>query len=378
MRRHRFILLLAVIVCTVCARVFPAAVAPDPPKATSAESVQETGQNGEKAAQNGEHAEQNGEKAGPKREKAESAKEQAGRFLRLVRDDAGAPVALEAAVMHFAPADSSRPGPTVDLVAAVHVAEPSYYDELNRLFKTYDAVLYELVAPEGTQIPKGGVEAGSNPVSIVQNAMTNVLKLEFQLKGIDYTRDNFVHADMSPEQFSESMRRRGESMFQLFFRMMGYAMARQADDPSSTGDFRLLLALFDKNRALALKRVLAEQFEDLEGSLTAIDGPEGSTLIAERDKIAMRQLQKQVAAGKKKLAIFYGAGHMWDFEQRLHDELGLVPKSTRWLVAWNLKSVEPGSPAPEKPEGKPQREESPPPVNTGALSEESALPTGAK
>ena len=51
--------------------------------------------------------------------------------------------------------------------------------------------------------------------------MTRLLELEFQLRGIDYTADNLVHADMSPEQFAESMRRRGESMFQLFFRMLG-------------------------------------------------------------------------------------------------------------------------------------------------------------
>jgi hypothetical protein len=139
------------------------------------------------------------------------------------------------------------------------------------------------------------------------------------------------------------MRRRGESVFQVFFRMMGYAMARQGQDPAGSGDFRLLLALFDKNRSLAMKRVLAEQFMDLEGSLTAIDGPQGSTLIAERNKVALDVLRKQIAAGKRKLAIFYGAGHMFDFQRRLGEEFGLVPVSTRWLTAWDLKE-EPAPP----------------------------------
>ena len=281
-----------------------------------------------------------------------------GRFLRLARDDEGSPVALEAAIVHCVPRDCGKTGPTVDLVSAVHVAEKGYYEELNRLFATYDAVLFELVAPEGTQIPQGGVRPTGNPVSMLQNAMTDVMELEFQLEGIDYTADNFVHADMSPEQFAESMRRRGESVFQVFLRMLGYAMARQAQEPGGGGDFRLLLALFDKNRSLAIKRVLAEQFEDLEGSLNAIEGPEGSTLISERNKVALGVLREQIAAGKQKLAIFYGAGHMSDFEQRLGDDFGLTPVSTRWLIAWDLKA-EPTSQRP-KPSGKAPRSTSSP------------------
>lgn len=269
-----------------------------------------------------------------------------GRFLRLARDDEESPVALEAAIVHCVPRDCGKTGPTVDLVSAVHVAEKSYYKELNRLFAGYDAVLFELVAPEGTQIPQGGVRPTGNPVSMVQNAMTDVMELQFQLEGIDYTADNFVHADMSPEQFAESMRRRGESVFQVFLRMLGYAMAKQAQDPGGGGDFRLLLALFDKNRSLAIKRVLAEQFEDLEGSLNAIEGPEGSTLISERNKVALGVLREQIAAGKRKLAIFYGAGHMSDFEQRLGDDFGLAPVSTQWLIAWDLKA-EPRSERPK-------------------------------
>ena len=272
-----------------------------------------------------------------------------GRFLRLTRDDAGSPVALEAAIVHCAPKDGGETGPTVDLVSAVHVAEKRYYQELNRVFADYDAVLFELVAPEGTQIPQGGVRPTGNPVSMLQNAMTDVLKLQFQLEGIDYTADNFVHADMSPDQFADSMRRRGESVFQVFLRMFGYAMARQAQEPGGSGDFRLLLALFDKDRALAIKRVLAEQFEDLEGSLNAIEGPEGSTLISERNKVALGVLREQIAAGKRKLAVFYGAGHMSDFEQRLADDFGLAPVSTRWLTAWDL-TAEPTSATPDRPQ----------------------------
>ncbi len=280
---------------------------------------------------------------------AEPDPEEAGcEFTRLTRTDDGVPVALEAAIVRFASLDREKDSPVVDLVAAVHVAESSYYEQLNHRFKQYDAVLYELVAPEGTVIPKGGGQGSNSPVSLLQTTMTEVLHLEFQLNGIDYTVKNFVHADMTPKQFSESMRERGESAFKMFFRMLGHAMSQQ-DGDSSGNDLRLFFALFEKNRALAMKRVLAEEFQNMEGTLTAINGPDGSTLITERNKVALEVLEKQIAAGHRKLAIFYGAGHMFDFEERLRDDFGLAPLETTWLTAWDLKGEEkPAESSPKK------------------------------
>jgi hypothetical protein len=257
-------------------------------------------------------------------------------YLRVARDEKGQPTALEAAIVRFAPADRSKTAPTVDLVAAVHVAEPSFFDQLNKEFKGYDAVLYELIAPEGAKPPKDGAAASGNPVSAVQNAMTQMLELEFQLKGIDYSAKNFVHADLSPDEFRRSMRDRDESVASIFLRMMGYAMAQEGKQSGGTSDADLLMALFDKNRALALKRVMAEQFEQLGGMLEVLDGPKGSTLISDRNKRALDVLRQQIDGGKKKFAIFYGAGHMPDMEKRLHDDFGLARVETRWLKAWDL------------------------------------------
>ena len=272
------------------------------------------------------------------------------RFLRIVRDRQKVPIRLEAAIVRHVPQDCSRDWPTVDLIGAVHVAEKSYYEELNRQFEKYDVVLYELVAPEGTRVPKGGPTSTSgNPVSMLQTGMTGLLNLEFQLKGIDYTKSNLVHADLSPDEFARTMQKRGESTLQVFLRMMGYAMARQGGKEGGPSDGQLLLALLNKNRALALKRVMAEEFEDMDGQLTAISGPDGSTLITERNKRALEVLAKQIDAGKKRIGIFYGAGHMADMQKRLKDEFGLTPISTRWLPAWNMAS--PAKPAEKKQAG---------------------------
>lgn len=286
-------------------------------------------------------------------EDPESAKPQ---FTRLVRDEDGVPLALEAAIVRYASPDGGGDGPVVDLVSAVHVAESSYFQDLNRRFQGYDVVLYELVAPEGTVVPKGGGKGSGSAVSMLQTTMTQVLELEFQLNDIDYTADNFVHADMTPKQFSESMQRRGETVFKTFFRMLGHAMSQQGSATSGGGDLRLLFALFDKNRAMALKRVLAEEFQDVEGSLAAIDGPDGSTLITERNKVALGVLREQIEAGHKKLAIFYGAGHMFDFEKRLRDDFALAPLQTTWVTAWDLKGADKtGKPARKMNGGKKNR-----------------------
>ena len=80
-----------------------------------------------------------------------------GKYLRIVRDGKDKVVALETAIVSFRPAATGRrapargshpladrgsgPGVQVDLVAAVHVADKSYYQELNKHFAGYNVVL---------------------------------------------------------------------------------------------------------------------------------------------------------------------------------------------------------------------------------------------
>ena len=101
------------------------------------------------------------------------------------------------------------------------------------------------------------------------------------------------------------------------------------------------MALFDRNRALRLKRLMAEQFADLEMAMAALNGPDGSTLVTERNKVALAKLDKQWSQGRKRVAIFYGVGHLPDMAQRLVADFNLHETGQSWLTAWNLA----GSPA---------------------------------
>jgi len=270
----------------------------------------------------------------------EAAKTAAGsgetKFIRVRRTDDNRPTAMQTALVKYV-ADK-RPGVEIDLVGAVHVGDKAYYDDLNKLFEGYDVVLYELVAPEGTRVPKGGRKGPTtHPVGLMQEGMSSILELSHQLACVDYTKENFVHADMSPDDFNKAMENRNESFFQMFMRLMGTGMAQSAGGAEGTSDAALLMALFSKDRAMALKTVVCQQFESMDGALAALDGPGGSAIITERNERCFEVLDKQLEAGKKKIAIFYGAAHLPDMERRLLGDYGFKRSGEQWLTAWQLK-----------------------------------------
>lgn len=262
---------------------------------------------------------------------------EARKYVRVARDSDARPLALETSVVTFIADGGKYKGVTVELVGAVHVADRAYYQQLNKLFTEYDVLLYELVAPEGARIPKGGREKGGSAIGSLQGGMSSLLELHHQLDGIDYTKDNFVHADMTPDEFAKSMRDRGESFLQIFLRALGQGAALQATGKQSVSETDLLLAMLSKDRALRLKRLMARQFEEMESSMSIFDGPEGSTLITERNKKCFDVLGKQLELGHKRIGIFYGAGHLADMEKRLADDFRMKRTSEKWIAAWDLK-----------------------------------------
>jgi hypothetical protein len=284
------------------------------------------------------------------------ARPAASKFLRLTRDDDGELVSMDTAIVRYVPQGEGRQGLVVDLIGVVHIGEKEYFEQLNKQFQQYDALLYELVAPEKHNAPPKGAPSSGHPIAAMQNGMKDLLGLEFQLSHIDYRQKNFVHADMSPDAFSKSMSDRGESLWTIFLRSMGQGIAQESKNRGGASGLPMLMALFSKDRSLLMKQTFAQQFEDLESSMNAINGPDGSTIITERNKVALGVLAKQIAAGKKKIGIFYGAGHMPDMEQRLLDEFGLRVQEQQWLVAWQLASKRAGSEPSSSDDSKPAAE----------------------
>ena len=187
-------------------------------------------------------------------------------------------------------------------------------------------------------VKRGRGTSNAHPIGAMQNLFKDVLELDHQLELVDYTKPNFVHADMSPDEFPKAMKDRNETFLQMYFRLVGQAMAHQSEMAAKgeSSDFELIAALFADDRPRRLKIVLAKQLSEMESLMVSFGGEEGSVIITERNKKALEVLKKQIAKGKKKIGIFYGAGHLSDMDKRLRKDFSLQPESITWLTAWDL------------------------------------------
>ena len=106
------------------------------------------------------------------------------------------------------------------------------------------------------------------------------------------------------------------------------------------GDAGVLLALFSKNKTLRLRRAMAEQMQNMEGGMIMFEGKDGSTIIDHRNAKAMDILRREIDTGKKKIAVFYGAGHLPDMQRRLLSDFRMQRAGQFWLNAWKLTNRE--------------------------------------
>lgn len=287
----------------------------------------------------------------------ESDKNPEHEYVRIRRNERKLAVALETSVITFA--DSDRyPGATVDLIGAIHLGEPEYYAQMNELFKKYDVLLYEAVMPEealkrGLR-PGGGdgshrknlsdeqewtdAKVGLTAISVLQIGMKDALGMEFQLTGVDYTAPNFVHADMTAEEFESSMSRRGESFAGMFLTEMGKSVTAQQDQNPIAMNLDLMLSALSSDRAYSIRRIAAVQLAKA-GAGDAFAGFDGSsTIITERNRKCLEVMNRELKKGHLKVGIFYGAGHFARMEESMVDEYGFQRKSEEWLIAWHLRN----------------------------------------
>src|SRR5690606_32783373 len=207
----------------------------------------------------------------------------------------------------------------VDLIAAVHVADRSYFKDLDELFGEYDALLYELVKPDGVALPDGTPVPADDPLSMLFSMGLDHLGLASQTDNIDYTRAHFVHADLSPAQMGAKMEERGDDALTIALGVVSDTLRaqnlleRRLAERAAAGEPAPLLAqevdplelLFAPDGPMRMKRLFAEQ---LAGD--ALELGLGETLetilIDDRNEACMRVFQRELAAGSKTIGIFYG------------------------------------------------------------------------
>jgi hypothetical protein len=257
------------------------------------------------------------------------------KYMRFV-DDGHAGGKFEVATVTY----RNKDGVTVRLVGAIHIGEKSYYDSLNRSFENDDAVLYEMVKPKDAGVPEPG-QRSDNPINQFQHMLKDVLDLDFQLDDIDYSKPNFVHADMDAETFAKMQEERGETFQELILKQVMKAMLnppehKQGDEPDADKTLDSLVEMLtrpDMERQIKLQ--VARQLDKMEADALGLNGPNGSVIVTERNKVALKVLDQTIAQGRKKISIFYGAAHLPDMSARLREK-GFTPVQTEWLTAWDL------------------------------------------
>ncbi len=268
------------------------------------------------------------------------AQDTAPEFARVAVDDQDRPTALQMSIIRYVPAADDRLL-EVNLVGAVHIGDPSYYAELNRRFRDYDAVLFELIAPEDALAP-GRLEKRSGILSTTQVGMMNLLDLSFQLDEINYDAANFVHADLSPAEMRESMDERGESLYVYFWRIFFASLNEYAKDPLGLKDMELLSGVLSSGQGDSLKIMAAYELTNVSQAGDLLGADSGSAVIESRNQRAIDVLVREIDGGAQRIGIFYGVAHMPDMEERLLEQLGLTYESTDWVDAWQLGDLDQG------------------------------------
>src|SRR4029079_4263584 len=241
------------------------------------------------------------------------------RFIRIQRNENRDPVALQTAIAKYAPAGGQQ-GVEINLIAVVHIGEKAYYEQLNKEFEKYDAVLYELVAPEGNKPPKSGEQKTDNPVAMLQQGMKSFLRLEHQLDVVDYHKANFIHADLSPEGMKKAMKERGDDQTTIVLGVIADFLRKKNLDADKPEPQAPDISLADLLNAKKVKRMMAQQFEDAGGEVS-LGGTINKLLVEDRNKACIKVLQRQLTVGKKKIAIFYGAAPTPDFDKRAQGDI---------------------------------------------------------
>ena len=255
-------------------------------------------------------------------------------YARFIQGDAEWQGELQTTIVTL----TNENGVELDLVAAVHLGEAEYYAQLNEYFTTRDAVLYELVA-EANQIPVGDGAGSSSLIGFIQQSMADFLQVGFQLNEIDYTPNNFLHADLTPSQLQALMASKNESFLTMFLDLAMTQMEEQSGAASERLSpitmLSILRAMNAEDLSAAFKYLFAAELGRSGGVMVGAELEQQFTILGDRNEVALRVLNEALQnPDMQRISIFYGAAHMPGIERAAVSEMGFSRKSERWLSAW--------------------------------------------
>ena len=266
--------------------------------------------------------------AGPKPPAEPPTTEPISNFVRFDEDQHGGGK-MQAAFTTYVNDDGIR----VDLLPTMHIGEAGFFRDLAKKFPKYDAVLYELVAKKG----EPATEEGVNPQ---QAQIAGDMQLDNQGPHMNYDRKNFVHADLDLELIEKLEIAQNGTFKGALGEGPGLKAARSEKDTAGDRqvfeDKQAATSATPAEKTRLMRRAYSRILE-----LTARPRP-GTTfpvgmevLVGARNDKVMATLDAQLAAGKRKIAILYGAAHMVDMEHRLFAR-GFKRTSLTWTTTWTV------------------------------------------
>ncbi len=251
-------------------------------------------------------------------------------------------------------------GKKVEMFGALHVAELKYFDTLNACFAKCDVLLFEMIGGENLQreleleskmdptkpnygltpkefeewtaLKKAQEEAlgSTSPMMLLVGvsyvAMSELLGLEVQNNGIDYSPAHFVHADMTMEEFKKAQEEKGENMLTMALKSSAKS-SMSAKKTYESDDIGLALSVISGN-----KRKLKNEFMRMLAYGDDED-MEDTVILASRNASCMKVFDQTVQnSDARHIGIFYGAAHMPELHQELLKR-GYQLKNVRWIPA---------------------------------------------
>ena len=238
--------------------------------------------------------------------------------------------------------------PVIWLVGVAHIGEPAYYRKLQKFLNKCDLVLYEGVGDS----PRKMREAEDPASASLQGDLADALDLVFQLRAIDYAPEHFRNSDTSMEGLkdlmekaareSEAGEQASEELNRLLATMQGGGLM------SGLVDGLMVWLKNSPQLKNMVKLMFIEMLGNIKGDMGAARMPPEmqklmELLIDERNKVVMQDLGKEWRKPEPpgSIAVFYGAAHMHDLEERIA-ERGYRPGKDRWLTAISLDIKEAG------------------------------------
>lgn len=255
-------------------------------------------------------------------------------FIRI--DDNGDRTRLQTSVTSYKKDDS-----TITLIGAIHIADKDYFQTLNQEFAKYPVLLFELIGgedaaktldgkPHEKEDPDG---QPSDDLRGLYSSFAKTMQLTEQIEHIDYTKDNFIHADLTMAEYLKVTEGKEDDLLAFALRTT-VKSSEITSEPFGGLDMGIVMKAILSGDGTAMKLEYMKLMDQGDESAAAITGK--NIIITDRNDKCFRVLAEQRKKGAKNIGIFYGAAHFPDMERRLLAD-GFTLAEHRWITAWDVK-----------------------------------------